>query len=134
MKGHVQFKNTKKEFKRFKNAKRNVNTNGFKTEKKGARYLLSELHKDSVMMFSDGSVLGNSGPEGTGDIILDGYQASPVLQKKGVSLSGNIFTDIKDNLPAAHTWWRNLPPLHVITNEVRVSQIQLITQMSRYIK
>ena len=38
----------------------------------------------------------------------------------------------KDNLPADQTWWRNLPPLHVlkiatkITNEMGVSKIQLI--------
>ena len=41
-----------------------------------------------------------------------------------VVTSGNDFWFIKDNLRAAKTWWRNLPPLHVIIKYQQKKQMK----------
>ena len=57
------------------------------------RDLLSKLQPEDVVVFTDGSAFGNPGPTGAGGVVyLNGYEAAPVLLKKGVSPYSNNFT------------------------------------------
>ena len=74
-----------------------VNTDEFKVGKEiqeeNVRDLLTRLQPEDVVIFTDGSAFGNPGPTGAGGVVyLDGYEAAPVLLKKGVSPWGNNFT------------------------------------------
>ena len=74
-----------------------VNTDEFKVGKEiqeeNVRDLLTRLQPKDVVIFTDGSAFGNPGPTGAGGVVyLDGYEAAPVLLKKGVSPWGNNFT------------------------------------------
>ena len=74
-----------------------VNTDEFKVGKEvqeeNVRDLLTRLQPEDVIIFTDGSAFGNPGPTGAGGVVyLDGYEAAPVLLKKGVSPLGNNFT------------------------------------------
>ena len=56
------------------------------TQEENVRDLLSKLQPDIVVVFTDGSAFGNQGPTGAGGVVyLDGYEATLVLLKKGVS-------------------------------------------------
>ena len=74
-----------------------VNTDEFKVGKEvqedNVRDLLTRLQPEDVIIFTDGSAFGNPRPTGAGGVVyLDGYEAAPVLLKKGVSPWGNNFT------------------------------------------
>ena len=70
-----------------------VNTGEFKVEKtqeESVKDLLSKMQPEDVVVFTDGSAFGNPGPTGAGGVVyLDGYEAAPVLLKKGVSPYSN---------------------------------------------
>ena len=54
---------------------------------------LSKLQPEDVVVITDGSAFGNPGPTGAGGVVyLDGYEAAPVLLKKGASSCSNNFT------------------------------------------
>ena len=45
--------------------------------------ILSQIKENEVVIFTDGSALGNPGPTGAGALVyLNGYQSSPILHKK----------------------------------------------------
>ena len=103
MKGNTDFDNIEKEFRYTREfmslmkAGGVVNTDEFKVEKEtqeeNVRDFLSKLQPEDVVVFTDGSVFGNPGPTGAGGVVyLDGYEAAPVLLKKGVSPYSNNFT------------------------------------------
>ena len=74
-----------------------INTDEFKmgreVQKENVGDLLTRLQPEDVIIFTDGSAFGNPGPTGAfGVVYLDGYEAAPVLLKKGVSPYGNNFT------------------------------------------
>ena len=75
----------------------NVNTDEYKVGKgvqeETVRDLLTRLQPEDVIISTDGSAFGNPGPTGAGGVVyLDGYEAAPVLLKKGVRPWGNNFT------------------------------------------
>ena len=95
MKGNTDFDNIAKEFRYTRKfmslikAGGVVNTEEFKVEKEtqeeNVRDLLSKLQPEDAVVFTDGSAFGNPGPTGAGGVVyLDGYEAVPVLLKKGV--------------------------------------------------
>ena len=103
MRGNTDFDNIEKEFRYTREfmslmkAGGVVNTEEFKVEKEtqeeNVRDLLSKLQPEDVVLFTDGSAFGNPGPTGSGGVVyLDGYEAAPVLLKKGVSTYSNKFT------------------------------------------
>ena len=50
------------------------------------RNFLNQSTDREVLLFTDGSALGNHGPTDAGAVAyVDGYKCSPVLLKKGVS-------------------------------------------------
>ena len=52
---------------------------------------------EDVIVFTDGSAYGNPGPTGAGGVVyLDGYEAAPILLKKGVSPHSNT---------SQENWW-----------------------------
>ena len=54
---------------------------------------MTHFSNQEVLLFTDGSALGNPGPTGSGAVAyVDGYNSSPVLLKKGVSPPGNNYT------------------------------------------
>lgn len=74
-----------------------VDTEEFKLEKavqeENVRVLLGSLKPEDVIVFTDGSAYGNPGPTGAGGVVyLEGYNAIPVLLKKGVSPMSNNYT------------------------------------------
>ena len=101
MRGKAQFDKIEKEFKYDREfmglmkAKGKVNTEDFKLDKNiqeaNVRELLTRLDQDEIIVLTDGSALDNPGPTG-GVVFLDGYQALPILLKKGVSPFGNHYT------------------------------------------
>ena len=55
--------------------------------------ILSQIKENEVVIFTDGSALGNPGPTGAGALVyLNGYQSSPILLKKGISPLSNNYT------------------------------------------
>ena len=57
------------------------------------REMLDNTDDRDVLVFTDGSALGNPGPTGAGAVVyLDGYQSVPVLLKKSVSPMSNNYT------------------------------------------
>ena len=55
--------------------------------------ILSQMKENEVVIFTDGSALGNLGPTGPDAVVyLTGYQSSPILLKKGVSPLSNNYT------------------------------------------
>ena len=55
--------------------------------------ILKQIEENEVVIFTDGSALGNPGPTGAGAVVyLNGYQSSPILLKKGVSPLSNNYT------------------------------------------
>ena len=57
------------------------------------RDFLNQSTDREVLLFTDGSALGNPGPTGAGAVAyVDGYKCSPVLLKKGVSPLSNNYT------------------------------------------
>ena len=97
MKGNTDFDNIEKEFRYTREfmslmkAGGVVGTEELKVEKEtqeeNVRDLLSRLQPEDVVVFTDRSAFGNPGPTGAGGgvVYLDGYEAAPVLLKKGVS-------------------------------------------------
>ena len=103
MKGKVEFDNIEKEFEYTKEFMCLMKTGGKvkteefnvgkETQEENVKDLLTKLQPEDVVVFTDGSALGNPGPTGAGGVVyLDGYEASPVLLKKGVSPYSNNFT------------------------------------------
>ena len=55
--------------------------------------MLDNTDDRDVLLFTDGSALGNPGPTGAGALVyLDGYQSVPALLKKSVSPMSNNYT------------------------------------------
>ena len=57
------------------------------------REIFDSTDDRDVLLFTDGSALGNPGPTGAGAVVyLNGYQSVPALLKKSVSLKSNNYT------------------------------------------
>ena len=57
------------------------------------REVLHNIDDRDVLVFTDGSALGNPGPTGAGTVVyLNGYQSMPILLKKSVSPMSNNYT------------------------------------------
>ena len=55
--------------------------------------ILRQIEENKVVIFTDGSALGNPGPTGAGAVVyLNGYQSSSIQLKKSVSLLSNNYT------------------------------------------
>ena len=64
-----------------------------KEEQENKRDILSQSTDQDVLLFTDGSELGNPRPTGTGAVAYIGqYVSSSISLKKGVSLIRNIYT------------------------------------------
>ncbi|MEW8546767.1 MAG: reverse transcriptase domain-containing protein [Candidatus Thiodiazotropha sp.] len=103
MSGKVEFDNIEKEFVYTKEmmglmkVRGKVDTSEFGNAKsiqeENIRSLLQQISHEEIVIFTDGSALGNPGPTGAGAVVyLDGYQSSPILLKKGVSPMSNNYT------------------------------------------
>ena len=103
MKGTVELDNVEKEFRYTKEYKglskdkATVLTEEFQNTKsrqeENVREMLDNTDDRDVLVFTDGSALGNPGPTGAGAVVyLDGYQSVPVLLKKSVSPMSNNYT------------------------------------------
>ena len=103
MKGTVDLDNIEKEFKYSKEYmglmkdKAPVATEDFQnvknTQEENVRQLLNKTDHKDVLVFTDGSALGNPGQTEAGAVIyLDGYESSLVLLKKRVSPMSNNYT------------------------------------------
>ena len=103
MKVTVELDNVEKEFKYTKEYmglikdKATVITEEFQNTKsrqeENVREMLDNTDDRDVLVFTDGSALGNPGPTGAGAMVyLDGYQSVPVLLKKSVSPMSNNYT------------------------------------------
>ena len=95
--------NVKKEFKYTKEYmglikdKATVVTEEFQNTKsrqeENVREMLHNSDERDILVFTDGSALGNPGPTGAGAVVyLNGYQSVPVLLKKSVSPMSNNYT------------------------------------------
>ena len=66
------------------------------TKSRQEENVMEMLHNSDdkdVLVFTDGSALGNPGPIGAGAVVyLNGYQPVPVLLKKSVSPMSNNYT------------------------------------------
>ena len=103
MKGTVEFDRIEKEFKyskeymglikeRGKIELEEFNNSKDEQEENTKEFLRKCTNKD-VLLFTDGSALGNPGPTGAGAVAyIDGYNSAPVLLKKGVSPLSNNYT------------------------------------------
>ena len=104
MKGTVDLDNVEKEFKYTKEYmglikdKATVVTEEFQNTKsrqgENVREMLHNSDERDVLVFTDGSALGNLGPTGAGAVVyLNGYdQSVPVLLKKSVSPMSTNYT------------------------------------------
>ena len=103
MKGSVEFDRIEKEFQYSRecmgmikereifDAEELANSKDEQTE--NIRDFLNQSTDREVLLFTDGSALGNPGPTGAGAVAyVDGYKCSPVLLKKGVSPLSNNYT------------------------------------------
>ena len=103
MKGSVEFDRLEKEFQYSRecmgmikereifDAEELANSKDEQTE--NIRDFLNQSTDREVLLFTDGSALGNPGPTGAGAVAyVDGYKCSPVLLKKGVSPLSNNYT------------------------------------------
>ena len=99
----VKFDNIEKEFKysgdmmKLMKVRGKVDTPDFENSKdiqeENMRELLQQITQEEIVIFTDGSALGNPGPTGAGAVVyLNGYQSVPVLLKKGVSPMSTNFT------------------------------------------
>ncbi|XP_052783101.1 uncharacterized protein LOC128219333 [Mya arenaria] len=63
------------------------------TQTANIAHILDATSGGDILVFTDGSSLGNPGPTGAGAAIyLEGYKTNPVLLNKGVSKLGNNFS------------------------------------------
>ena len=103
MKGSVEFDRIEKEFKYSKDCmgmiiEREIFdseefTNSKEEQEENIREFLNQSTDQDVLLFTDGSALGNPGPTGAGAVAyIDGYKSSPILLKKGVSPISNNYT------------------------------------------
>ena len=119
MKGTVDLDNVEKEFKyskEYMGQMKDKATEDFQnmknTQEENVRQLLNKIDDTDVLVFTDGSALGNPGQTGAGAVIylddtdvlvftdgsagavifLDRYESSPVLLKKSVSSMSNNYT------------------------------------------
>ena len=103
MSGRLQFDSVEKDFKYSKDlmglikVKGKVEDEDFVNTKSdqvnNVIEILSQIKENEVVIFTDGSALGNPGPTGAGAAVyLNGYQSSPILLKKGVSPLSNNYT------------------------------------------
>ena len=103
MKGSVEFDRIEKEFQYSRecmgmikereifDAEELANSKDEQTE--NIRDFLNQFTDREVLLFTDGSALGNPGPTGAGAVAyVDGYKCSPVLLKKSVSPLSNNYT------------------------------------------
>ena len=103
MKGSVEFDKIEKEFRYSRDCMGMIKereifeieefTNSKEEQEENIRDFLSQSTDQDVLLFTDGSALGNPGPTGAGAVAyIDGYKSSPVLLKKGVSPISNNYT------------------------------------------
>ena len=94
MSGRLEFDSIEKEFKYSRDimvlmkVKGKVDTDNFVNSKnvhvENIREKLKQIKEDEIMIFTDGSALGNPGPTGAGAVIyMNGYHTSPILLKRG---------------------------------------------------
>ena len=93
MKGYVEFDRIEKEFKYSRDCmgmiiEREIFdieefTNSKEEQEENIREFLNQSTDQDVLLFTDGSALGNPGPTGAGAVAyIDGYNSSPILLKK----------------------------------------------------
>ena len=160
MKGNTDFDNIEKEFRYTREfmslmkAGGVVNTEEFKVEKEtqeeNVRDLLSRLQPEDVVVFTDGSAYGNPGPTGAGGVVyLDGYEAAPVLLKKGVSPYSNNFTGELVGIQISLEFLADVSEvenrnIHVFTdcqgaivsafqNQIPTNKIEIVTSIKQHI-
>ena len=160
MKGNTDFDNIEKEFRYTREfmslmkAGGVVNTEEFKVEKEtqeeNVRDLLSRLQPEDVVVFTDGSAFGNPGPTGAGGVVyLDGYEAAPVLLKKGVSPYSNNFTGELVGIQISLEFLADVSEvenrnIHVFTdcqgaivsafqNQIPTNKIEIVTSIKQHI-
>lgn len=62
-------------------------------QEENIRDMLTKLDSNEILIFTDGSALGNPGPTGAGAVIyLGGYHSTPIMLKQSVSPMSNNFT------------------------------------------
>lgn len=62
-------------------------------QEENIRNLLQQIGHKEIVIFTDGSVMGNPGPTRARAVVyLDGYQSSSTLLKKGISPMRNSYT------------------------------------------
>ena len=100
---NVQFKCIEKEFEYKKEymglsrTNQKVYTENFKLNKdhqmENVNEILNRCSNNEIIIFTDGSTIGNPGPTGAGAVIyLNGYMCSPILLKQGVAKISNNYT------------------------------------------
>ena len=68
-------------------------TNSKEEQEENIREFLNQSTDQDVLLFTDGSALGNHGPTGAGAVAyIDGYNSSPILLKKGGRPISNNYT------------------------------------------
>ena len=92
MKGTVELDSVEKEFSYTKEymslSKDKATVNTKSRQEENVREMLDNTDDSDVLVFTDGSALGNPGPTGAGAVVyLDAYQSVPVLLKKCVKVS-----------------------------------------------
>ena len=103
MSGRLEFDSIEKEFKYsmdimgLMKVKGKVDTDDFVNSKnvhvENIRDKLNQIKEDEIVIFTDGSALGNPGPTGAGAVIyMNGYHTSPILLKRGVGPMNNNYT------------------------------------------
>ena len=97
MKGTVELDSVEKEFSYTKEymalSKDKATVNTKSRQEENVREMLDNTDDSDVLVFTDGSALGNPGPTGAGAVVyLDAYQSVPVLLKKCVSPMSNNYT------------------------------------------
>ena len=132
MKGSVEFDRIEKEFKYSRDCmgmiiEREIFdieefTNSKEEQEENIREFLNQSTDQDVLLFTDGSALGNPGPTGDGAVAyIDGYNSSPILLKKGVSPISNNYTGELDGIQIGLEFLSELDSLqdrhiHILTD------------------